>query len=518
MRSRTLFRALVSLIPVVACQRPAPPAAAPEPAKNAAPTAEAPPPESPALLEPPAPGIPPDAPFPPIVHGHLENGLGVRVVERHLHPLVELRLVIRSGSATDGDKPGLAAVAGELLKDGGAGGLSPRQLVERAESLGATLSVRTDRDSTRISLGVTSGDFEAALAILADVALRPTLPQGELDKLKAREIEARKSAARGNASWAAAMVLFRELYELPASVHPYSRYDALPEDIAKIQLADVKRWHKTHFVPSNASLVVVGDVHARDALAAAEKAFGAWKGDAAPRPSFSMPERPPSTQVYLVDRPGSAQSQIYVGLLGPERTSPEWPALTVANQILGGGVSGRLFMDVREKRSLAYNTSSFVSEVAVGPVPLVLSAGTQTEKTEEAVAALLENLQAIAAQAPSETELEMARRFLADSFVFKLETVGSVAELVAGLYVLGLPDDHYDQYRSAVRALDAEQVAAIAGRRYTGHPVIVVAGDGKALGPKLARFGPVTVLDPERGFALKRSHTTPPAPATAPAQ
>jgi len=512
MRSRTLFGALLTLPLALACQRPAPPAAAPGPATPAA-NADAPPPEPPTLLEPPAAGISPEAPFPPIVHASLENGLGVRIIERRVHPIVELRLVVRSGSATDGDKPGLAALAGELLKDGGAGGLPPRQLVERAEALGATLTVRTDRDSTRISLGVTSGDFEAALAILADVALRPTLPAGELDKLKAREIEARKSAARGNASWAAAMVLFRELYELPATVHPYSRYDALPEDIEKIKLADVKRWHKAHFVPANASLVVVGDVSAKDVQVAAEKTFGAWKGDAPPRPSFSMPERPSSSQVYLVDRPGSPQSQIYVGLLGPERTSPEWPALTVANQILGGGVSGRLFMDVREKRSLAYSTSSFVSELATGPVPLVLSAGTQTEKTEDAVAALLENLEALATRAPSEAELEMARRFLADSFVFKLETVGSVAELATALYVLSLPDDHYDQYRRAVRELDVAKVAAVAGRRYAGRPVIVVAGDGKALGPKLARFGEVAVLDPERGFALKRSHTPAPAPA-----
>jgi predicted Zn-dependent peptidase len=497
-----LFGLCASLL-ALACQKPAPPVSPAAPgATNATP---APPPEPPALLEPPAPGIAPSAPFPTIRHHELANGLELRVVERHVHAIAQLSLVVRSGSATDGEKPGLAALTGELLKDGGAGGLSSKKLVERAEALGASLEVRTDRDSTRISLGVTSSDFEAALEILSMVALSPALPESELSKLKAREVDRVRSAARGSANWSAAMILYRELYDLPTTVHPYSRHDAQPAEIQKLTLADSRAWHKAHFVPSNASLVVVGDVPSDRVERAAAKMFGGWKGDAAPSPSLAAPITPAARQVYLVDRPGSAQSQILLGVLGVERKSPQWPALAAVNQVLGGGVSGRLFLDVREKRSLAYGTGSSLGEVAVGPAPMVLSAATQTAKAAEAVRALLEHLDRIGSTSPTQPELEAATRYLADSFVFRLETVGSVADLVSQLYVMGLPDDYYDDYRAALRDLDLTTVTAAAAR-YRATPVIVVSGDAATLGPQLAEFGPVVVLDPEQGFSLKRSY------------
>lgn len=499
-RFRHLFSALAGL--AVGCG--APPAPVPPPAPPSA-TSVAPAPEA-KRLQPPAAGIAPSAPFPSIQRRELENGLGLRVVERRVHPIVELRLVVRTGTAGDGEKPGLALVAGELLKAGGAGGMSPQKLVQRAEALGADLVVSTDRDSTRISLSVTSGDLDAALEILAAVALRPAFAPVEFGKLRAREIERVKSSARGSASWAGLMVLYRELFDVPAGVHPYSRYDAMPPELEKLTLQDCRGWHKANFVPSNANLVVVGDVTPEAVEAGAKKWFGAWKGEAAPAVSFSQPLGPKQREVFVVDRPGSAQSQVYVGLLGSARSNPDFPALASANQILGGGVSSRLFLDVREKRSLAYSTGSGVSDPAHGPGTAVLSAGTQTAKAPDTVAALLENLQAIGEQSPRQEELDSAQRFLVDGFVFRLETVGSVADLVSQLYVLGLDDDYYDEYRSAIRALTLPAVSAVATRYYQKTPVIVVAGDGATLGPALAKFGPVAVLDPEQAFSLKKSY------------
>lgn len=486
-----------------ACQprkAPAPPPG--HPALNASVT-----PVSPdnARVEPPPAGVVPDAPFPAIQKRALDNGLAVQVIERRIHPLIEIRLVVQSGAATSGDKPGLAVIAGELLKAGGAGGMSPLTLIERAESLGTDLNILTDRDSTRISLNVTTGQFEEALAILSAVALRPAFLATEFQKLREREVERVKSSARGSATWAASMVLYRELYSLPTRVHPYARYDALPSDLERITLADCRNWHKKHFVPSNATLVVVGDVTAEQVFAVAGTALSSWTGESAPKPSFSRPFPQKERSVYLVDRPGSAQSQIYVGMLGPERKSADWPGLAVANQILGGGVSGRLFEDIREKRSLAYSTGSALGDLATGPVPMVLTAGTQTPKTTEAVRALLENLEGIVRRAPSEAEVARARTFLSDSFVFQLETVGSVADLASDLVVLGLPEDYYDEYRESVRGLGAKRVEGVASKRFAETPIIVVAGDATAIGAELASFGPVSVLDPEKGFALKRS-------------
>lgn len=488
---------------LAACAPAGPP---PKPPPPTASTPSAPPePEPEALLRPPPPGLPPPAPFPTQIRRELGNGMTLRVVERRVHPIVELRLVLRSGSASDGEKPGLGLIAGELMKAGGAGPYNPRQLVERAEALGADLSVLTRRDSTEISLGVTSGDLEAALEILSVVVQKPRFAPVEFTKLRAREIERVKSAARGNARWAGAMVLYRRLYDLPTGVHPYSRYDATPDELEQIRLGDCRAWHAIHVVPPNATLIAVGDVDAARVEQAAQKLFGSWKGAVPPAPSISQPEAPRERRVYLVDRPDSAQSQVYVGLLGPERKSPDWPALSVADQALGGGVSGRLFLDVREKRSLAYSTGSFLSEVAVGPVALVLAAGTQTPKAPEAVAALLENLERISAEPPTEAEVESAIRYLSDGFVFELETVGSVAGLLSDLEVLALDDDYYDELRDKLRALEAPVVSRATGRYYRGTPVIVVAGDQKVLAGELARFGPVTVLDPEREFQVEKT-------------
>lgn len=502
---RRLISGLVALtgLSAVACQGAQKPVAPAPLATVRAPEG----PQAEARVEPPPAGIVPDAPFPPMNERQLDNGLALRVIERRIHPLIELRLIVRSGTATDGDKPGVAAITGDLLKDGGAATYSPEQLVERAESLGTNIRITTDRDATRISLNVTTGQLDQALEILSAVALKPRFAPIEFKKLRERQRERVNSAARGSASWAASMILYRELFTLPTTVHPYSRYDALPGDLERLTLEDCRAWHKAHFVPTNTSLVVVGDVSADEVLAAASKRFAAWKGEPAPNPSFSLPFPQTERNVYLVDRPGSGQSQIYVGVLGPERRSPEWPQLAVANQVLGGGVAGRLFLDVREKRSLAYSTGSSVVEVAEGPVPIVLSAGTQTAKAAEAVRALLENLELIRRQQPpNETEVSRARNFLSDSFLFRLETVGSVADLNAQLNVLGLPDDYYDEFRKAVREVDVSKAATAAGKHFDHTPVIVVAGDGDRLGPELAAFGPVAVVDPENAFSLKRTY------------
>ncbi|HET9954336.1 MAG TPA: pitrilysin family protein [Polyangiaceae bacterium] len=502
--SRRSALALLTTLPL-ACepqaQRPAP--ASPTPpatASPAAPVARA------NALEPPPPGLSPNAPFPKIEHQRLENGLELRVVERHVHPIVELRLVVRSGSATDGEKPGLAAVAGELLKAGGVAGLSPQKLVQRADALGTDLSILTDRDSTRIALNVTSGDLDAALELLSKVAFAPSFQADEFQKLRAREIERVKSSARGSAGWAASMLLYRELFDLPTGIHPYSRMDAMPNELAQLSLADCKAWHKAQFVPSNAALVIAGDVTPQTAQAAANKWFGAWKGGEAPAVSISQPFAPQARNVYIADRPGSGQSQVLVGVLGAELRSPDWVGLTLANQVLGGGVSSRLFIDVREKRSLAYSTGASLNEMETGPSALVLSAGTQTPKTPDTVAALLENLEKMAARAPEPSEVDTAARFLADGFVFKLETVGSLADLTAHLYARSLPDEYYDDLRARWRTLTPAEVGNVAQRYYAKTPVIVVAGDGATLGPLLAQFGPVSVLDPENGFSLKRSY------------
>jgi predicted Zn-dependent peptidase len=471
-----------------------PVASAPAPAPTS-------PPRDP-LSEPPPSGITPSASFPSIARRTLSNGLQLAVVSRRNVPIVELRLLFHSGIASDGDKYGVAVVAGELTKAGGAGPWTSQALLERAESLGADLNVLTDRDSTRISLGVTTSDVDAALDILSAVAMKPRFDPTEFAKLRTREVESAAAAAKSSAGYAASVVLYRELFDLPTSVHPYSHHSALPNELQKLTLADCKAWHRQHMTPGNAVLIAAGDIDADELAKAAERAFAGWKGEKPAAPRFDEPMPEAERHLYLVDRPASGQAQVLVGRLGPTRQAADFPSLAVLNQVLGGGVAGRLFLDVREKRSLAYSTGSSVEETANSSMPIVLSAGTQTNKAPHAVQALLDNLERLGKEPPTRAEIEIASRYLSDSFLFKTETAAALADMTAKLSVLSLPDTYYDDYRKAVRNIEADQATARAGKYFTtDRVVIVVAGDAEKLAQRLTRFAKVIVVDPQKGFA-----------------
>ena len=482
----------------VACAA-TPPPASPAPVVSAPPAPPAP--LADPLSTPPPAGIVADKKFPAISHSKLDNGLELRVVTRKNYPIIELRLVLFSGVASDGKEPGVAAVAGELLKAGGAGAWNAADLAERAESLGSSIDVVTERDSTRITMAVTTADLDAALDLIGAVAQKPRFAPVEFDKLKQRELERVRNSAKASAGWAASMVLYRELFDLPTAIHPYAHYDAKPSELSKLTLASCRRWYQSNVTPRNATLVIAGDVEPATAEAAAKRVFANWKGEKPNDLTFNTPVAPNERTVWLVDRPHSAQSQIYVAGLGPERSTEDWPALAATNQILGGGVAGRLFLDVREKRSLAYGTGSSVEEPARSPVPIVLSAGTQTAKTGLAMQALLENLDKIASAPPTDAEVGMASRYLSDSFLFRTETLGAVADLTVKLAVLGLPDDYFDTYRSDVRKLDNKTVFGAAQKYFKiKNPVLVVAGDAARIAKPLSHFARVVVIDPERDF------------------
>jgi zinc protease len=269
--------------------------------------------------KPPLASAAPDAPFPAIAHVRLSNDLELRVIPRKEYPLLEVRLAVFSGSASDGAQIGVAALTGELLKVGGAGSWSGPTLIERAESLGSSIDVLTSRDSTQIGMAVTTADFERALELIAAVARSPRFAAPEFAKLKQRELQRVKSAATASAEWAGSMALYRELFRTPGAAHPYAHFDATPDQLKKLTLPSCKAWYQTNVTPANATLVIVGDVDTTHAQAAAERWFAAWEGSRAPTPAFETPSLPTERTVWLVDRPHSDQSQVYVAGFGPER-------------------------------------------------------------------------------------------------------------------------------------------------------------------------------------------------------
>jgi predicted Zn-dependent peptidase len=279
----------------------------------------------------------------------------------------------------------------------------------------------------------------------------------------------------------------------------------LPSQLAKVDVAEIRDFHRRFFVPKAATLVLAGDIDEATAKDLAQRHFGAWIGGEPPKLDFPPPRLPDKRRILLAHRPKSVQSDVFVGVLTPPRQDERWPAVKVANQVLGGGVASRLFSDVREQRSLAYATHSQIQELAHGPQPLILDASTESSKTRDAANGLLENLQRLRGSPPSPTETDIARRFLSDVFAIRMETVRALAEMVVTQETFRLPADYWERYRRAVRDTDATAAAEAAGALDTARALVVVAGDADVVGPSLARLGDVDVVDPEKEFKPMRT-------------
>lgn len=437
------------------------------------------------------------SPFPSVARAKLDNGLRVAAVEVHALPIVQVRIVTFAGMGYG--TPGAAQFTADMLKEGGTRAMTSAQVLSRVEALGASLSVDVDFDRTVLSLGVTKAHLDEALALLGQIVSEPRFDGTELRKLKARRADESREAARGSGAWSATRIVFRELY---TETNPYSHYDLVPSEIAKVSEQTLRDFHKRFYVPSNVELIVTGDVTLAQAQAAAQRTLGAWRGGAVPKVEFPEAIAPTKRRVILASRPHSEQSDIYVATLAPPRNSADWPDLRVANQVLGGGVASRLFADVREQRSLAYSTRSSILELAHGKEPMLAYAGTATKKTGLAIQGLIENLDKIAGGNIDEAEVSSAGRYLSDIFAIRLESIGSIADLIAAQDTLGLPDAYWDNYRSAVRDVTIARADAAAKKLFAGTgQLIVVAGDASAIGKPLSHFGEVVVVDPEKEFA-----------------
>ena len=456
--------------------------------------------------QPPEAGPAREVSFPPIAWDDLPTGLRVATITNATLPLVQIRFVALGGKSLDGEKPGLAEITGDMLKEGGAGGLSGKDFLAKLEALGAQLSIDVGFDKTTIALTATKERLPALFDLLATLVTQPQFSSGEFDKLKKRRVDDATDAARNNPRWAASVVLYRDLFALPSEHHPYASFDATAQDLAKLTVNDCRALHRKTFVAKNSFIVVAGDTKAADVKALADKAFANFKGAEPPALSFTDPLPPEGMKITIVDRPKAQQSDVLVAVLAPDRKDPNWAAVTVTNQVLGGGPAARLFLDVREKRSLAYRTGSGLVELAHGPDVLVASAGTMTGKTGRALQGLLENMDALATTAPSDEEVDSAKKYLIDVFAIKMETVGSVADELVKVKSLGLGDDEPDRLRKALHDVTPAIVNKTGGEMLRpGHAIVVVSGAAARIEQSLSHFGEVKVLDPTKNFERVRT-------------
>jgi zinc protease len=423
--------------------------------------------------QPPAPGPAPAIVTPTVESRKLKNGLTVLLVRRPALPLTALRLVIRAGSYEDPvEKPGVAFMTADMLNEG-VRGADALKLANRAGQIGATLHTHAGEDSSHLSIAVLSRHLRPALSLLADATLRPTFPQAEL---------ARRQGANSNIvarvlmypSYVASIVFSRVLF---GDKHPYGRLDmGRPAQIKAITRANLLAFYRMHYRPENAALVVVGNVTWRTLLPRVKRAFGRWKVTGS-RTIHKYTAAPRAGRLFVVNRPGSAQSVVRMGEVGPARSHKDRVRLLVMNTILGGSFSSRINMSLREKHGFTYGAYSSFS-FSRRPGSFTVRTSVKTAATAPALRELLGELRAMAGGKVTARELDLAKSYLSVSVSGWFVTNGGVAGAVSRLFVHQLPMDFYAKFPARVRGVTRADVARVAKRHL--HPdkmKIVIVGD-----------------------------------------
>jgi zinc protease len=441
--------------------------------------------------------------LPPVQKLRLSNGLPVLLVELHEVPVVQLNVVARAGAGADPrDKPGLASITADML-DEGAGSRTALQIADELDYLGADLQTGAGWDSTSIGLHVPVKRLAAALPIFADVALRPAFPAAELERVRKdrlTELLQLRDEPRAIASVAFATALYgRDHRYGTAAIGTETSVRAFSRD-------DLALFHGRTFTPANSAIVVVGDVTAASVQPELEKAFGTWKAPAGSAPA----PVPAATQVgsrgiWLVDKPGSAQSEIRIGRIGPPRSTKDYYALTVMNTILGGSFTSRLMQNLREQHGYAYGArSGFDFRLSTGP--FVASAAVQTDKTAPALTEFFKELEAIR-KTVTEVEVAKARNYVALSFPSDVETTGDIAGRLAEQFIYELPADWLDTYVARIGAVTLEEVKRVAAESIDPEKVaVVVVGDRSKIESdvKALNLGPIKVQTVDETFGVAK--------------
>jgi predicted Zn-dependent peptidase len=433
---------------------------------------------------------------PAVRSARLPNGMSVSVVEQRELPLVQVIVAFPGGSRLDGDTPGLAAFTANML-DEGAGTRNAAALQSELAYLGAALQASADWDRIVVSLKVPVRTLDPALELLADVIRRPTFRADEVRRQRDLRLTAllqQRDQPNALADLAFNAVVF------PAG-HPYHRSAGGDSaSTATLDSARVRAFYARAIRPDSARIVVVGDLAEGDARARLERHLGDWRvagAPALPAPVTVAPHREPRTRVYLVDKPGAAQSVINIGWPGVERRTGDYAALMVMNTLLGGSFSSRLNSNLREEKGYTYGAGSrFTFRRAPGP--FLASAAVRTNVTDSSLVEFFKELRAIRDTPVADDELQRARAYIELGLPGSLESTSQVAATMAQLAVFGLPLGELAGYAEQVRRVSAADVQRVARQYLTpDQATVVVVGDLSQVRPAIEalRLGEIIVLD-----------------------
>lgn len=434
---------------------------------------------------------PTPAPAPEIKIGQpatftLPNGLKVFVVQNTKLPRVTANLTIDLDGIVEGDKAGLTLMGGNLLRRGTAT-MNKAKLDEEIDFLGATINT----SGTSVSASSLTNNFSKVINLMGDIILRPSFPATELEKIRRQELSALQ-ANKDDPQEISDNVVNRLVY---GKDHPYG--DILTEaTINNVKVDDIKTYFSTYWKPNNAYLVFVGDITPAEAKSLAEKNFGSWKKGIVPQHNYKQPQPPAKTYVAIVDRPASVQSIIkFVAPVTLKPGSPEAIPSSVMNNILGGGFSGRLFANLREKRAFTYGAySSLKADRLTGA--FTANASVRNEKTDSAIAEFINEFNRIRTEALTADEVSRMKNYLSGGFARSLENPATIANFALNVARYKLPVNYYQDYLKNLGNVGPETVQSMAKKYVLPSQMhIVIVGNAKQIAAGLEKYGEVKYFD-----------------------
>ncbi|MEJ7615988.1 MAG: pitrilysin family protein [Pyrinomonadaceae bacterium] len=433
------------------------------------------------LYDKPRPQPDPRFELPQLQRRHLSNGLEVLIVENHKLPVVNMNLVLKIGAAADMREQltGLASLTADMLDEGTAAGRTALDVSNQLAAIGARLGSGAGYDSSAINLLTLTRHLDRALEIYADVLLNPSFPPRELERLRASRVTAIMQR-RDNASEMADLAYSALLY---GSAHPYGNpLIGTEASVRSIGEPDVRRFYETYYRPNNATLIVAGDVTPEALIPQLEKTLAHRRQAAVPTITIAQPPPRERATLYLVDRPGSAQSVIAIGQVGLDRRTPDYFPLLVMNTLLGGQFTSRVNMNLRENKGYTYGARTSFS-FRRAPGPFVATAGVQTMVTKESIVEFLKELRGVRGEIPiTPEELNFAKQAIIRGYPRGFETPAQVADRLADLALHDLPDDYFNNYIARIRAVTLDDVRrAAANHLDPSRMVVLVVGDRQAI-------------------------------------
>jgi len=415
------------------------------------------------------------------------------IVEQHELPLADFVLLTGSGStAAPAGKAGIANLVSAMLREGTTSRKS-LDIADQISFLGIRLSPTSSWESSTLSLHTPTAQLDSALALFADVALYPSFPPNEFERIRKTQLTdllQQRDQGPVIASKAFPAILY-------GNAHPYGApLEGTEASVKSITTADLQSYYQANFRPNNATLIIVGDVNPAQVEAKINNLFGSWQRGDVPALNYGEPPKASTTTIYLIDKPGAAQSSFRIGAVGVPRSTKDYFALTVMNTILGGSFTSRLNQNLRETRGYTYGAGSrFDMRRSAGP--FLASAEIVTAKSDSALIEFMKELKRIREAVPAD-ELSRAKRYLQLQLPGNFETTQQIAAALVPVAQYNLPLDYYNNYVQNVEAVSQADVARVAQQYINpGSLAIVIVGDRKTIEPALksVNVGPIAIRD-----------------------